>query len=106
MGKPREEMCKVAQEMTAQGFALGSSGIKIEGLSASLQAGSRKRQLKSMAIRPSCSTCTAWRLGFLSDPLSPEEAWHKSQTGKGVKVCSLEDEGCLVPVCQNCGEED
>ena len=38
--------------------------------------------------------------------LSPEGPWHPFKAGKSVKVCRLEVEGCLVPVCKNCGAED
>ena len=38
--------------------------------------------------------------------LCAEGPWHLLKAGKGVKVYSLEAEGCLVPACKNCGEED
>ena len=95
MGQPREGLCDpmAAQEVAGQALALGSSGIGSGMLSASLRAGPRKQQLKCLAVRPSCSHSS---LSFLSICFLPKGPWHQFQTGKGVKVCSLEDEGCLV----------
>ena len=53
------------------------------------------------------TTRLAGRLAvLLTFLLSAEGPWHLFKAGKGVKVYSLEAEGCLVPACKNCGEED